>query len=192
MDSINVFSEDVFFLSGIKSVLHKLSKNIDSSFSHDVIITDSIDQLNQLSRKSLQSTLIILFVKNLQHSSIINHFSFQQSFAILTMEDTVEDIEESLKHVFCKLRRRLHITHTSSFTDQQVWLTARELDVLMLSCTERDINNISSKIRISPKSVLNYRAAALKKMGVNLSASLVSFIRSLHRFNRISTTAYQN
>lgn len=192
MGKVIIHSENIFFILGIENVLHKLSVDRHSNFLNDVFITDSIDYLSQLNRNLLQSATIILFVENSQHLSIMNHFSFQQPFTILTMEEAVEDLEAYLTDAFCRIRRRLHIFNPSSFAACQVWLTSRELDVLMLSCTEGDIDSIASKIKISQKSVLNYRAAALKKMGVNFSTSLVTFIRSINRLHKTSVAALQN
>ena len=192
MGKVIIHSENIFFILGIENVLHKLSVDRHSNFLNDVVITDSIDYLSQLNRNLLQSATIILFVENSQHLSIMNHFSFQQPFTILTMEEAVEDLEAYLTDAFCRIRRRLHIFNTASFSACQVWLAAREVDVLMLSCTEGDIDSIARKIKVSPKSVLNYRAAALKKMGVNFSTSLVTFIRSINRLHKTSVAALQN
>lgn len=192
MDKVTICSDNVFFLSGIKNILHNLSVNFPSSFSDNVIITDSMEYLNQLNSEVLKSATIVLFVENLQHLSIINHFGFQQRFAMLTLEDSVEATEAALKNIFCTIQRRGHATFISSFTANQVWLTERELDVLMLSCTAGGVDNIANIINVSPKSVLNYRAAALKKMGVNFSASLVRFIRSLSKWHKTSVIASLN
>lgn len=183
MDKFNVCSQNMFFKFGFESVLKDLIKPSDALILDKLIITDSIESLLQFNIKDLKSHYVFLFVKNHQHMSLINHYGFHMTLVTLVMTETVEGIRGYLSDIFSKLRRKINVYNHSLYTPYQVWLTERELNILMLSCTGEPVDIIANKLTLSPKSVLNYRAAALKKLGSNFTSSMVTFMLSINKMN---------
>ncbi|WP_314139552.1 LuxR C-terminal-related transcriptional regulator [Buttiauxella noackiae] len=185
MDKFNICSQNLFFKCGVESVLNDLPVLGDSLIWDKLIITDSIESLLQLNIKDLKSHSVILFVKDHRYMSLINHYGFHIILTTLMMTETVEGIRRCLADVFCKIRRKINVYNNSLYTPGQVWLTERELNILMLSCSGKAVDIIANKLTLSQKSVLNYRAAALKKLGSNLSASMVNFMLSINKLHGI-------
>lgn len=181
MDKYNVYSQNAFFKSGIESILNGLMVPVDDLILNKVIITDSIENLLQCKVEDLKSHYVILFVKDHRYMSLINHYDFNITVTTLLMTDKVENVRRHLADFFCKMRRKINMDNNSRYTPHQVWLTDRELNILMLSCSGKTVDMIASKLTLLPKSVLNYRAAALKKLSLNLSSSLVRFMLSINK-----------
>lgn len=183
MDKLKVYSQNVFFKHGIECVMKDLIVSRDALNLDKLIVTDSIENLLQLNVKDLKSHSVILFVKDNRYMSLINHYDFHIIQATLLMTDTVDGIRRCLTDVFCKLRRKIKLFNNSLYRSCQVWLTERELNILMLSCTVQKVDIIANKLTLSPKSVLNYRAAALKKLNLNLSSSMVNFMLTVNKLH---------
>lgn len=176
MDKLKIYSQNVFFKKGIECVVEDLIISRDALNLEKLIITDSLEILLQLDARDLKSHSVILFVKDDRYMSLINHYDFHIIKSTFLMTDTVNSIRCSLAEVMCKLRRKINLVNNSLYKPCQVWLTKRELNILMLSCTVQRVDMIANKLNLSPKSVLNYRSAALNKLNLNINSSTVNFM----------------
>lgn len=179
MKNITILSKNIYFIYAIENMLNKIKKDKRISNLDSLIISDDIKKLAEQYAEDLDKLNVILFVKNRHEMAIINHFNFK--FITLTMEDKTCMIESSISRYLVDLCRKMRMTHFANLNNSQIWLTKRELDVLMLSCGNIKIENIANKLKVTQKSILNYRAMALKKIGSNLSLSLFNFITSINK-----------
>lgn len=181
MKNITILSHNTYFHYAIENILNKIMQDVRISNLHDVIITDDIKELVEQYPEDLNKINIILFVKDRHQMSIINHFNFK--FITLTMKDKTSMIESSISRYLVDLCRKMRTSHFTNLNNPQNWLTKRELDVLMLSCSNLKTEHIANKFKVTQKSILNYRAIALKKIGSNLTPSLFNFITSINKLH---------
>lgn len=146
---MRIISNDNFFISGFDNL-----KNKERTFLNDYVIFDVSSSLFIIKEQHLTTMQpidpVIVF-------SYCRQFSVTKRISVRSMLKCIRKIEESMKDKKPK------------FT-----LSYNEINVLRYSCHYLSTKAIGLSLKISPITVGNHKANALKKMGIETSATFYS------------------